>query len=190
MLSSITPLGERSRNRNWMVTVIFFTIGAAAAGALVFGAAGWLGEAIGLPGPLWWVGLGLIGAALVADVAGLRPPGPRRQVDENWLGQYRGWVVGLGYGLQLGSGYATIVPAYVSWALLPLAAFAGPLPGVLTGLAFGLGRSLLLVSGNRVRTTDALASRMFLFNRWQKSASVAASFGLVVVGALLLGAQA
>jgi hypothetical protein len=190
MLSSITPLGERGRNRNWLVTVAFFTIGAMTAGTLVFGIAGWLGKAIGLPGPLWWVGLGLLGAALVADIAGIRPPGPRRQVDENWLGQYRGWVLGLGYGLQLGSGFATIVPAYASWALLLLAAFTGPLTGALTGLAFGLGRSLLLVSGSRVRTTGALASRMSLFNRWQKAASWGANLGLATIGIMMLGALA
>jgi len=190
MLSSITPLGERGRNRSWLVTVAFFTIGAVSAGALVFGAAGWLGESIGLPGPMWWVGLGLIGAALIADVAGIRPPGPRRQVDENWLGQYRGWVVGLGYGLQLGSGFVTIVPAFASWALLLLAAFAGPLPAALAGLAFGLGRSLLLVGGRRVRTTSALASRMSLFSRWQKAASLGASVGLAVIVGLMAGALA
>jgi hypothetical protein len=190
MLSSITPLGERGRNRNWLVTVAFFTVGAATAGTLVFGTAGWLGRAIGLPGPLWWVGLGLIGAALVADILGIRPLGPRRQVDENWLGRYRGWVVGIGYGLQLGSGFVTIVPAYSSWALLLLAAFAGPLPGALAGLAFGMGRSLLLASGRRVRTTGALASRMSLFSRWQKAASLGASLAQAVILALMLGSLA
>jgi hypothetical protein len=188
MLSSITPLGERGRNRNWLVTVTFFTIGAMSAGALVFGATGWLGAAIGLPGPLWWVGLGLLAIAVVADVAGARPPGPRRQVDENWLGQFRGWVVGLGYGLQLGSGFATIVPAYVSWALLLLAAFVGPMPGVLTGLAFGLGRSLLLVTGKRVRTTGALALRMSRFNRWKRTVSLGTSLGQTVIAILMVRA--
>ena len=49
MLSSITPLGERGRNRNWLVTVSFFAVGAVLAGAVVFGLTGWIGEAG--PGP-------------------------------------------------------------------------------------------------------------------------------------------
>lgn len=188
MLSSITPLGERGRNRSWVVTVIAFTFGSMLAGGTVFGLSGLLGEAIGLPGQLWWLGLGLVGFGLLADAFGWRPPGPRRQVDENWLARYRGWVVGLGYGLQLGSAFATIVPAFASWALLILAALIGPVPGVLTGIAFGLGRSLLLVAGSRVRTTNALAQRMTLFTRWQKAASVTAVAAQAVVVALMVGA--
>lgn len=188
MLSSITPLGERGRNRKWWITVTFFTLGAITAGAVVFGITGWFGDAIGLPGQLWWVGLGLIGAALIADVVGVRPPGPRRQVDENWLGRYRGWVIGLGYGLQLGSGFATIVPAFASWALLLLAGFTGPLPGLLAGVAFGAGRSLLLLTGSRVQSTSALASRMALFNRWQRTASVGAGVGQAAMVVLMVGA--
>ena len=190
MLSSITPLGERGRNRNWLVTVSFFAVGAVIAGAAVFGVTGWIGEAIGLPGQLWWVGVGLIGIALIADIAGVRPPGPRRQVDENWLGQYRGWVIGLGYGLQLGSGFATIVPAFASWALLLLVAFTGPVAGLLTGIAFGIGRSLLLLTGVRVRNTNALAARMSLFNRWQRTAAWCARLAQGVMVILLMGAFA
>jgi hypothetical protein len=188
MLSSITPLGERGRNRSWIVTVIAFTVGSVLAGGIVFGLSGLVGAAIGLPGQLWWVGLGLVGAGLVADAAGLRPPGPRRQVDENWLVSYRGWVVGLGYGLQLGSAFATIVPAFASWALLILAAFIGPVPAVLTGIAFGVGRSLLLIAGSRVHNTDALVQRMTMFTRWQKAASFTAVVAQAVVVALMVGA--
>lgn len=160
------------------------------AGAAVFGLAGWVGAAIGLPGQLWWVGVGLIGVALIADLAGIRPPGPRRQVDENWLSRYRGWVTGLGYGLQLGSGFATIVPAFASWALLLLAAFTGPLPGVLAGIAFGIGRSLLLLTGGRIMSTNALAARMSLFNRWQRTAAWGAGLAQGVMVLLLVGALA
>jgi hypothetical protein len=190
MLSSITPLGERGRNRNWLVTVSFFTTGAVLAGAFVFGLAGLLGEAVGLPGQLWWVGVGLIGIALIADLAGVRPPGPRRQVDENWLGQYRGWVIGLGYGLQLGSGFATIVPAFASWALLLMVAFTGAGSGLLAGIAFGIGRSLLILTGARIRNTNALAARMSLFNRWQRTAAWGAGLAQGVMLIMLVGAFA
>jgi hypothetical protein len=53
-----------------------------------------------------------VAGALVALALDLSPrpvPGPRRQVDDRWRDQYRGWVYGLGYGVQLGVGVTTIV---------------------------------------------------------------------------------
>ena len=49
-------------------------------------------------------------------------PGPRRQVDERWLDEYRGWVYGAGYGAQLGLGVTTVVSSAATYVAL-LAAF-------------------------------------------------------------------
>ena len=74
----------------------------------------------------------LAGALLGAIALDLRPgaaPGPRRQVNERWLDQYRGWVYGLGYGAQLGVGVSTVVTSaatYVALLAAFLAAGAGP----------------------------------------------------------------
>jgi hypothetical protein len=172
MLSSITPLGERGRGRNWSLTATAFTVGAVVSGWAVFALVGWLGQAVGLPGQLWTWGLALLAAAVAADLLGVTPPGPRRQVDEDWLNRYRGWVVGLGYGLQLGSGFATIVPAWASWGLLLISAFSGPEAGALIGVAFGLGRSVLLLAGGRINDHTGLRRRLLSFTLWQRRVAV------------------
>ncbi|MGA2928047.1 MAG: hypothetical protein ABSG43_19040, partial [Solirubrobacteraceae bacterium] len=100
MLASITPLGERGRQAHWGITLTVFALAASGAGLLAGLLAGSIGAAV-------TDGLGvhprfaLLGAAALAAVvldAGVRGvPGPRRQVDERWLDEYRGWVYGLGY---------------------------------------------------------------------------------------------
>src|ERR687889_382232 len=106
MLGSITPLGERSRGRRWGITVTAFALAAGAAGAGLLGIA--------------------VAAAVVVDmVPGLRPPGPRRQVNEAWLHRYRGWVYGAGFGLQLGLGVTTIVSTAAVYATGAAAFLAG-----------------------------------------------------------------
>src|SRR4051794_33369808 len=110
MLASITPLGERARGSRFWLTAVFF-VGA----SLVAGAA--LGALLGAVGSLVWAGAagglrvailaGALVAGLVLDLLG-RLPGPRRQVNEEWLREYRGWVYGAGFGGQLGVGVATI----------------------------------------------------------------------------------
>ena len=59
--------------------------------------------------------LAILGLAIDARMFGSRVPGPRRQVDENWLATYRGWVYGAGFGAQLGVAFATIVTASATW---------------------------------------------------------------------------
>src|SRR5216117_975852 len=115
MLASITPLGERGRGTRWPVTVLFFVAGSAAAGLALGGLLGLAGAAAGVAR----VGLGervfilvavtVAGVALEAGAFGLKLPGPRRQVNEEWLDVYRGWVYGFGFGFQLGLGEVTVV---------------------------------------------------------------------------------
>src|SRR5690349_16162079 len=114
MLSSITPLGERGRGSHWGVTVAFFIAASTAAGAGL----GWLLGALGsvavagIPGDARiaiLAGATAVGLLFDLGVGGMRLPTVRRQVNENWLGAFRGWVYGAGFGLQLGLGAATIV---------------------------------------------------------------------------------
>jgi hypothetical protein len=110
MLSSITPLGQRGRGMSWSRTVISFWVGALLAGAVVFGLLGVFGEMLGVGRLNPWYTVVVLSIAGVLDLRGLKPPGLHRQVDEDWLGRYRDWVVGLGFGAQLGAGFATIIP--------------------------------------------------------------------------------
>src|SRR4051794_15389597 len=130
MLGSITPLGERGRGSRWWLTATAYTIGSVAGGAAlggVFGLAGWaLPVRLGPVAVLIVVALlGLAGAAVDAGIGGLRIPTIRRQVDEDWLHRYRGWVYGIGFGFQLGLGVLTIVTTAAVYAVFALALLAG-----------------------------------------------------------------
>src|SRR6187200_319107 len=121
MLTSITPLGERGRGNRWGVTTTALIVGCLVAGA----------------------GAGALAGGLGLDLAwgGTRLPTIRRQVNEDWLHAYRGWVYGLGFGLQLGLGTATIVGASAIYATF-LCSFAAASvgAGALIGAIFGTVR--------------------------------------------------
>jgi hypothetical protein len=187
MLSSITPLGQRGRGGSWTRTVIGFWIGAVLAGAALFTVAGFLGSLLGLDRFNPWISLIAIAAAAVLDLTGVRPLGPHRQVDEDWLGRYRDWVIGFGFGAQLGLGFVTIVPSFGYWALLIVAASVG-LPGAtLIGVGFGVGRSLLLLTARRVGSPSALAEMMRRFTGAEPLAKKAAlaAYGMVILTVVL-----
>src|SRR3954467_13810744 len=117
MLSSIHPLGERVRGNKWVVTAGWYLAGSTAAGAMtgaLLGAAGApLADRLSTTVELVAVAancvLAVAGDIAAARVPSLRPPGWRRQVNEDWLGRYRGWLYGAGVGFPLGPGAATLV---------------------------------------------------------------------------------
>src|SRR5579885_1830575 len=111
MLASIHPLGERARQRRWGTTVAAYVAGSVGAATLLGGVLGGLGALLPLsPGPVAAVVVVLCAAGLTFDlgVGGLRLPTVHRQVDKDLLYRYRGWVVGVGFGFQLGLGVVTI----------------------------------------------------------------------------------
>jgi hypothetical protein len=148
MLASITPLGERSRGFSWDVTASAFAAGAVGAGALAGAAGGALGS---LAPPGTWrqvVAVALIALALAVDASplGRHLPTTRRQVNEDWLRRYRGWVYGVAFGAQLGAGVVTIVTsAAVYAAVLGAVLCGGPVAGAAVGSAFGAIRALSLL---------------------------------------------
>jgi hypothetical protein len=191
MLGSITPLGERSRGRRWGVTVTAFALAAVAAGAAggaVLGAAGGL---VGLAqGTRTWLLALAVTAAIVIDVVpGLHPPGPRRQVNEEWLHRYRGWVYGAGFGFQLGLGVVTIVTTAAVYAAIAAAFLTGSAAaGAVVGAAFGAARAVTLLAAAPVRGPLALAvldRRLRTWERPARLAALAAETGLVIAVAAL-----
>jgi hypothetical protein len=164
MLASITPLGERGRNRRWGVTAPFFVVGSVLGGALVgllAGVVGALGLAVlplGPAGRLVVLALALVSALVLDLLPGrTRAPGPRRQVNEDWLGVYREWVYGGGFGLQLGAAVLTQVATAAVYAMLLAAALTGsPAGGALVGAVFGLVRALPVLATRSVRDAAAL----------------------------------
>ncbi|HUA05282.1 MAG TPA: hypothetical protein VMB27_15360 [Solirubrobacteraceae bacterium] len=189
MLASITPLGERGRRSKWWVTVSAFLIGAAAAGAAAGAALGALGS-VALPAHIGIAVLvAAIGVAIVLDGLPVAVPGPRRQVDERWLDQYRGWVYGAGYGAQLGVGVTTIVSSAAMYVAV-LAAFltASPVAGAVVLGCFGVVRGLTPLAAARVRSQRQLLHFHRALGRWRPAARwgvVAAQAGMLVAALAL-----
>jgi hypothetical protein len=196
MLSSITPLGERSKGNRWMVTVGAHVLGSAVAGAVV-GLAAWI---LGLPLRALAPQPVLLGVVLactiLAAVLEARPtlvprlPGWRRQVDERWLTAYRGTVYGLGYGVQLGAAVATIVTTAAIPLVLISAAAAPPVfGGVGIGLLFGTARGATVLAGGSIHDGEALQRFHRNFEARADTARRGSSAALAVA-ALLVAAWA
>lgn len=165
MLTSITPLGERGRASRWPVTATAYVVGSIAGGTTIGLLAGLVGELL----PLERDGAAVAGLVVlaVAAVLGLlvelgrlpSPPGPARQVDEDWLHRYRGWVYGLGYGAQLGLGVVTIITSTTVHLLLLLAVLTGsPVAGAAVGAVFGVARALPVLGLRHVHTSAQLTA--------------------------------
>jgi len=193
MLTSITPLGERGRGSRWAVTVAALALGSTLAGAAGGVVAGFVGD-LALAGLEASTRLALLAAFLAAGLAldlglgGLRLPGPRRQVNEQWLGAYRGWVYGLGFGAQLGLGVATIVSASAVYATFAAAAAtADPVRGLAIGGAFGFLRAATVLAGRRVRSPAALHDLGRRLERWRAQARRAGLAAQALLAVVALG---
>src|SRR5262245_39133411 len=162
MLASINPLGERARGSRYWISVTAYVIGSGLGGLAIGAAVGALGLALASAAPiddgitLWFVAA-LAAGACVVEVLGLPVPSIRRQVNEAWLGSYRGWVYGLGFGFQLGLGVTTIVTTASLYVVLLVAVAAGSLDaGIVIGATFGLVRALPILTTARVRDPRSL----------------------------------
>jgi hypothetical protein len=167
MLASITPLGERGRNRNWAVTVAFYVVGSTAGGAVLGAGAGLIGvaaERVAHPSAtptLIVIGSAALAALLIDSRRSRRVPSIRRQVNEDWLRQYRSWVYGMGFGVQLGAGVATVVTSASTYLVLVVAGGAAaatrwPL-AVVIGAVYGLARALPILVTARITTFPQLS---------------------------------
>jgi hypothetical protein len=170
MLASIHPLGERARGQSFAVTVTAYTVGSVLGAAALGAALGGLGDVVlddaSDAARLGAFALVAVAAALV-DRYARRIPSWHRQVNEDWLTQYRGWVYGLGFGLQLGLGVVTIVTTaavYLTWAGAFLV--ASPVAGAAVGAAFGLARSIPLLAAGRTRSPGAVGARVAAVDGW------------------------
>jgi MFS family permease len=199
MMGSITPLGERGRGRRWGVTAGAYVTGSATGGALVGSAAGAIGAALSAapagPGVLWIAAAAVLAGAAADGALALRLvpssvlPGPRRQVNEEWLGRYRGWVVGVGFGFQLGLGVVTIVTTAAVYALVVVAALSGsPAIGAVMGATFGVARAVPVLASGRVRSPEAVLRVDERLRRWQPVSAHLATLAQAGTAALLISA--
>jgi sulfite exporter TauE/SafE len=185
MLSSIHPLGERSRNNRWAVTVGAFTLGSLAAASLIGAALGTVGSLFESPP---WVLLALVGLAGLLDLIGVDPPGPERQVNERWIDTFRGTVYGFGFGAQLGAGLATFVVSWGVYAVLAAELLSGSaIGGATIGAAFGLGRAAMPIASGWVDRPSRLTAfhvRLARLARPVHLSSAAILVGVVVLTAI------
>jgi MFS family permease len=191
MLASISPLGERARRQRYAVTVAAYVAASTLAGGLLGGLLGTVGAPwAGTRGSMLAIGtLAIIGLLLDARVFGLRVPGPRRQVNEDWLATYRGWVYGIGYGAQLGLGVTTIVTASITWVAFACAAATGSLgAGMLVGATFGLARALPVLATARSHEPSALRNTLARLERLRPPAARVATLLQVTFAVTLLAA--
>jgi MFS family permease len=202
MLSSIHPLGERARHNRWGVTAAAYLLGSALAGALGGALLGAAGVAVRLVWhPSRGVALGIAAAACLLGAAtdlGLRYwrlPTIRRQVNEDWLNRYRGWVYGFGFGAQLGLGVVTIVTTATVYVAALFAVLVGAVAttatsvglGAAVGTSFGVSRALPLLLLVRVNNPEQLRSGHRRLAGRARLVERVAPAGLAVAGLALAG---
>jgi cytochrome c biogenesis protein CcdA len=178
MLSSITPLGERGRHNRFGVTATAFIIGAIAGGTTLGALCGWIGSLLpdrsNAVDAVLVVALAIAGALLDAT----HVPSNKRQVNEDWLHRYRGWVYGVGFGAQLGVGIVTVVTSAATYVAFALALLTGSVAaGAAIGFAFGALRGLSLLTVRNVNSQDALRT---FHRRLDARAADGARLGVVV----------
>ncbi len=189
MLSSINPLGERARGHRFGTTVLYYLAGSVLGGAIMGGLAGTLGAltllGMGMQSRLW---VFAVAAATAAALEWRGAPSWHRQVNEDWLSLYRRWVYAAGYGVQLGSGFATTVStAGVYLWLLAALVLASPPASALVGASFGLARAAPIFAvwpRESAAELRELHRRLISFGGFSRRVSIAALGALAVVAAL------
>src|SRR6476661_5987813 len=193
MLSSISPLGERARSSRWWVTTAAYLLGSAAGGLALGAVASLLGALVpeGVRSSSWSLGLValllLVGLAYDSERGRLALPSWRRQVDEEWLTRYRGWVYGVGFGAQLGFGLVTIITSATTYAVVLLAVLSGHLgAGLAIGGTFGLVRALPSLGLRRVTDRGTLHRVFERVEGWAVPAELVARLTLAGAATTLI----
>jgi hypothetical protein len=193
VLSSISPFGERARGTRWWETTTTYIIGSTLGGGLLGAVVGGLGGLLpdrlrgSAPTLLLVVLVLVVGLALDLGVRGMRLPTWHRQVEREWLGDYRAWALGLGFGLQLGVGLVTIVTSATTYAVVLLELLSGRWwSGLLVGTAFGLVRALPLLLMRRIDTPEQLHVVFARLHRWTSPADMVARGSLAVAAGAVL----
>jgi hypothetical protein len=154
MISSINPFSEAARGNRYLLTCLWFVLGATLGGLALGGLAA--GLSLVLAGTSVHVAAALALVGLAADLRLVPLPTHPRQVDEDWLRTYRSWVYGAGFGVQIGAGLATYIMTAATWVMVALAAFTSPVTALLVGAVFGAVRGLMVLLGAVARTPLAL----------------------------------
>ncbi len=190
MLSSLNPVSETARGHGFALTAGWYVVGAVLGGAVLGGgcAAAALGLAQAGLSTAWTWALVLVAAAVavVSDsrVVPVSLPVHPRQVDERWLVTYRRWIYAGGYGVQIGSGFATYIMSAAVYLTAALAVLTGrPADAFAVGLVFGLARGLTVLVSGSARTPERLRALLAGIDRLAEPSQRATAVVAALAGA-------
>lgn len=189
MLSTLNPVSERARGHTFWATACWYVFGAVVGGALLgLGCAvlaigfGWLHAAASVG---WSVALAgtVVAVASDARVGGWSLPLHPRQVDERWVDRYRRWLYASGYGIQIGTGFATYIMTAGVYLVALLAVLTGsPTQAFAGGVAFGLVRGLCVLATAGASTPMSLTDVIRRIDARAASSALIATSACAVVG--------
>ncbi len=193
MLSSIHPFGERSRNNRFSLTAGAHIVGSTLGGALLGIVAGALGLLVtALANPSTVVRTGIVVAVLLLGLAVEATgrervfPTRTRQVNENWIQSYRGWVYGGGFGAELGFGVSTIITTTLVHVLVAAMVLFDSFSGaVMLGTLFGFVRGATVLAARRVDSPEALRQfhrRLDDLRQASRSGAIISLFAAAIIG--------
>ncbi len=193
MLSTITPIGERGRSNRYYGSVAWFITGAVLGGATLGSGAAALAAGVGALDVSSETAVAVVAVLAAVTLAsdlnlgGFRLPAHTRQVNEQWLDQFRSWVYGGGFGWQIGVGLATFVTTAAVYLLVAMAALTGsPATAFALCTGFGLVRGLAVLLGRNLTTPQ----RMMALHRRLDELLPTAQRGIVLVQATVVAVAA
>ena len=193
MLTSINPVAERGRRHRYSVTAAWFILGGALGGltlGMVAALLAVLVAAVGLSiDARVAIGAGAALLAVLVDqgAVGVEMPVLRRQVNERWLDEFRGWFYGVGFGWQIGVGVATYVMTAAVGLTVVVASLSGrPAVAVAICVLFGFVRGSWVLLTARVRSAEELRGLLRQIDRLEEPVRRGV-IGLELVVAAALG---
>lgn len=188
MLSSIHPFGERARQQRYGTTASAFFVGSVTGGLALGSVLAALAAGVGAVTSLPHAAMSVLVVAAIWELFGFPVPSISRQVNEDWLARYRGWVYGIGFGVQLGIGFATYVKSSLTYGMaLAAVLYGSPLVALLAGAAFGLVRGLSIFLTRRVETPQRLRAIFTRFGQVHRKVEVLGAAGVSVIAMVALG---
>lgn len=193
MLSSIHPFGERSRNNAFSQTAAAHVVGSVLGGLALGALAGGVGAAvlavIAIPTEIrTWLVVAVAAIATILEATKRERlfPTRSRQVNENWIQHYRGWVYGGGFGAELGFGISTIITTTLIHLLVVAMILLGDLSAaVALGALFGAVRGATVLAAAGVDSPEQLRSfhqRLDRLRSRSRSGAVVSLAAATVIG--------
>ncbi len=194
MLSTLTPMSERARGHKYLVTLSWYVLGSTVGGLIMGSMVGLLGLVVEQISFSHSQAVGISGLACVVCVLSDWPgvsfklPTHTRQVNEDWIDHYRVFVYAGGFGLQIGSGYATYITTAGVYLTGVLAVLSGSaLRAIVMGIGFGMVRGISILLAGRLESPGELVSFHRFFDQAGSVAQVITQTAMAIVAVVLLG---